>query len=115
MHNIENVRRMLNEVKDHIDYLELFSDMDLVGDDTRHLVDSINAAKTEHGRLEADTLEEAADLKFLYDRLKNVHSSIKVIRNTIGRLEERIEAALDITNNIAGAVEDNTNEDNQDY
>lgn len=101
-----SIERHLADIDEHLLSLEYFCDTEIVGDDARHLLDDIKAAMREQLRTRNSKLNDLADLKALYDRLKRINSSVKVMRNTLARCEEAITNAIDSCDIIAQHIEE---------
>jgi hypothetical protein len=106
MTNRDAIRRHLAIIDDNIKSLDFYVDTEIVGDDARHLMSDIKGAEREFTRTNADRLEEAWDIKPLYDRLKAIQTSLRVLRNTMDLSDKAIEKALESCNSIAAEVED---------
>jgi hypothetical protein len=113
MSNRDLIRRHLGVIKDQIETLEYLCDTEIVGEDARHLLTDIKGAEREHLHINADKLEELWDVKPLYDRLKSIQTSVRVLKNSVDRSEIVIEDAIDSCRIISNEVESDTAEDDQ--
>jgi hypothetical protein len=111
MTNPELIRRHLAKILDELEALEYYCDSEIVGDDARHLLEDIRGAKREHIWVKPDELSESYQLKPLYDRLKSVQSSLRILRNTLDRADKSIDTALESCGEISNAVEGVRDED----
>jgi hypothetical protein len=106
MSNKEHLQRQLTIISDELSNLEYYCDTEIVGDDARHLLDDIKAAAREHLRAKNTPLKDMSELKPLYDRLKRVYTSIRVMKNTLAQCEKAIDQAIDSCHSIASSMED---------
>jgi len=111
MTNRDAIRRHLAIIDDKLSSLEFYCETEIVGDDARHLLTDIKGAQRQHTRTDADAIDESWDVKPLYDRLKSVQTSLRVLRNTLDLSDKAIEKALDACAEISSAVE--SPEDNE--
>lgn len=111
MTNRESLARHLKSIDDQLGSLEYYCDTEIVGDDARHLLDDIKAAQREYLRTSNETLIRVEDLKPMYDRLKRINSSIRVMRNTLAQCEKAINSALDSADHAAENLSQDTDED----
>jgi hypothetical protein len=111
MTNLELIRRHLARIREELDSLEYYCDSEIVGDDARHLLDDIRGATRELVWVKPDELSESYQVKPLYDRLKSVKSSLRVLRNTLDRSDKAIDSALESCSDISNAVEEVNDED----
>ena len=102
----EALKKHLDNISDQLGSLEYYCDTEIVGDDARHLLSDIEAGKREHLRTINSPLTELWDLKPLYDRLKRINSSIKVMRNTLAQCEKSIADAIDSCDNVAQHIDE---------
>jgi len=102
----ESLKRHLNNIEEQLKSLEYFCDTEIVGDDARHLLADIEAGKREHLRAVNSPMTELWDLKPLYDRLKRINSSVKVMRNTLAQCEKAIADAIESCDNIAQHIDE---------
>ena len=110
----ESLQRHLKNIDEQLVSLEYHCDTEIVGDDARHMLDDIEAAQREHLRTINSELKELWDLKPLYDRLKRINSSIKVMRNTLAQCEKAIADAIESCDNIAQHIEESNSEDDDE-
>jgi len=109
-----SIERNLQTIDENLSALEYFCDTEIVGDDARHLLNDIHAAQREQLRTRNSKLRDLSDLKPLYDRLKRINSSVKVMRNTLAQCEAAIEIALDASDLLAQHIEEsNPNADSE--
>ena len=113
MSNRDLIRRHLGVIKEQIGTLEYLCDTEIVGEDTRHLLSDIKGAEREHLHVNPDKIEELWDMKPLYDRLKSIQTSIRVLKNNVDRSEIAIEEAIDSCRIISNEVENDNAEDDQ--
>lgn len=106
MSNKEHIQRQLTIISDELSNLEYYCDTEIVGDDARHLLGDIQAASREHLRAKNTPLSDMSELKPLYDRLKRVYTSIRVMKNTLAQCEKAIDKAIDSCHSIASNIED---------
>lgn len=115
MTNRESLARHISAISEHLSSLEYYTDTEIVGDDARHLLDDIKSADREQCRVINGIINHkilhVEDLKPLYDRLKRINSSIRVMRNTLAQCEKAIASALDAADHAAENLSQNTNED----
>lgn len=111
MTNRDAIRRHLAIIDDALGSLENYCETEIVGDDARHLLDAIKGAQRQHVRTDAEAIEESFDVKPLYDRLKAVKTSLRVLRNTLDLSEKAVEKAIESCAAISAEVE--TPEDNE--
>lgn len=84
----------------------------VASDDLFNLQLAINAAQEELTRLDAEDIEEAYDIKPIYDRIKAVIAHERVLRNQLDRVALAADNALDLCNLLSAHVEEhNPNED----
>lgn len=102
----ESLQRHLANIEEQLKSLEYYCDTEIVGDDARHLLADIEAGKREHLRAANSNLTELWDLKPLYDRLKRINSSVKVMRNTLAQCERAIADAIESCDNIAQHIDE---------
>jgi len=111
MTNRDAIRRHLSIIQDNLDSLEFYCETEIVGDDCRHLLTDIKGAQRQHTRTDADAIEESFDVKPLYDRLKCIQTSLRVLRNNLNLSDKAIEKAMESCAAISAEVE--TPEDNE--
>jgi len=105
MTNRDAIRRHLSIIDDALGSLEFYCETEIVGDDTRHLLDHIKGAQRQHVRTDAEAIEESWDIKPLYDRLKAIQTSLRVLRNSLDLSDKAIEKAMESCNSISAEVE----------
>lgn len=111
MTNRESLARHIKNIEEQLSSLDYYCDTEIVGDDARHLLADIHAAQREHLRMSNETLTVVEDLKPMYDRLKRINSSIKVMRNTLAQCEKAILSAIDSADHAAENLSQDTPED----
>jgi hypothetical protein len=105
MTNRDSIRRHLAIIDDNLGSLEYYCETEIVGEDTRHLLCDIKGAQRQHVRTDADAVEESWDIKPLYDRLKSIQTSLRVLRNNLDLSDKAIEKALESCNAISAEVD----------
>lgn len=105
MTNRDAIRRHLSIIDDSLGSLEFYCETEIVGDDARHLLDHIKGAQRQHVRTDAEAIEESWDIKPLYDRLKAIQTSLRVLRNSLDLSDKAIEKAMESCNSISAEVE----------
>ena len=105
MTNREAIRRHLAIIDDNLGSLEYYCETEIVGEDTRHLLSDIKGAQRQHVRTDADAVEESWDIKPLYDRLKSIQTSLRVLRNNLDLSDKAVEKALESCNAISAEVD----------
>ena len=105
MTNRDAIRRQLAIIDDALGSLEFYCETEIVGDDCRHLLSDIKGAQRQHARTDADKVEESWDVKPLYDRLKSIQTSLRVLRNNLDLSDAAVEKALDACRAVSDAVE----------
>ena len=113
MTNHDKITRHLGIIKEQIETLEYLCDSEIIGEDARHLLSDIKGAEREHLHLDPQRIEELWDMKPLYDRLKSVQTSIRVLKNSVDRSELAIEEAMESCQIISQEVEDSQEQDDQ--
>lgn len=113
MTNREQIRRRLLEIREHLIDLEYLADTEIIGEDSRHLLNDVHRAKAEQLHLNPETVDELYEVKPLYDRLKSIKCSLRCLQGTIERADESIEEALEAINYISREIED-ANETDED-
>lgn len=111
MTNRDAIRRHLAVIDDALGSLEYYCETEIVAEDTRHLLSDIKGAQRQHVRTDADAIDESWDIKALYDRLKSIQTSLRVLRNNLDLSDKAIEEAIESCNAISAEVE--TPEDNE--
>lgn len=111
MPNRDLIRRKLNDIDEALGSLEFYCETEIVGDDTRHLLTDIKGAQRQHARTDADSIQESYDVKALYDRLKAVQTSLRVLRNTLDQCDKAVEQSLDACRDISHNVEEIENDE----
>jgi len=110
MTNRDLIRRHLAEIKTQLDSLDYICQTEIIGEDARHLDADIKGATRQALWIEADKLEEAYQLKPLYDRLKAISCTLRILRNNIDLSDKAIETALESCRVISAETEE-VNED----
>lgn len=115
MTNRESLTRHVSSISEQLNTLEYYCDTEIVGDDARHLLADIKSGQKEIGRvinnLIYQNVNHVEDLKPLYDRLKKIHASVRVMRNSLSQCEKAIALALDSADHAAENLSQDTNED----
>lgn len=111
MPNADLIRRLIAKIREDLASLEYYCDSEIVGDDARHLLEDIRGAGRELVWVNPDELSESYQVKPLYDRLKSVQSSLRILRNTLDRSDKAIDSALESCADISNAVEEVPDED----
>lgn len=110
----ESFLRHLANIDEQLNSLEYFCDTEIVGDDARHLLDDIKAGQREHLRAKNSPMTDLSELKPLYDRLKRVLSSVRVMRNTLAQCEKAIDNAIHSCDSMAQHIEESTKPEDDD-
>jgi hypothetical protein len=110
MTNRDLIRRHLAEIKAQLDSLDYTCQTEIIGEDARHLEADIKGATRQALWIEADKLEESYQLKPLYDRLKAISCTLRILRNNIDLSDKAIETALESCRIISAETEE-VNED----
>lgn len=111
MTNRDAIRRHLAVIDDALGSLEYYCETEIVAEDTRHLLSDIKGAQRQHVRTDADAIDESWDIKALYDRLKSIQTSLRILRNNLDLSDKAVEKAIESCNAISAEVE--TPEDNE--
>jgi hypothetical protein len=106
MTNRDAIRRNLERISKALEAIEFQCTTEIVADDTRRLVSDINGAMRQHLRTPVENIEESADVKPLYDRVKSIQVSLRVLRNTLDLCDAAVDDALQACQQIANAVEE---------
>jgi hypothetical protein len=106
MTNRDAIRRQLAIIEDSLQMLDVLCDTEIVGNDARHLECDIKGAQRELVRTDGDKIEESYEVKPLYDRLKAIQTSLRVLRNTLDRSDDAIANAMTACAAISREVED---------
>jgi len=102
----ENIERLIRTIRDNLTDCELYHNSPATKNDQANMENLILAALIEANRIDADKLEEIADVKPLHDRIHSIVLALRVSRNTLERLEHYAELALEHARQIAHAVEE---------
>lgn len=105
MTNREAIRRHLAIIDDALGSLEYYCETEIVAEDTRHLLSDIKGAQRQHVRTDAEAIEESWDVKPMYDRLKSIQTSLRVLRNNLDLSDKAIEKAIESCHAISAEVE----------
>ena len=105
MTNKTALRRHLAAVSEALSSMAVLIDIDLVGDNARHLEGDVKSAQAELNSIESDSVDSVADLLYLRDRLRHLRTSVNVIANTVHRLETSANEAMDALDNATDSVE----------
>lgn len=108
MTNRDYLRNILNQLAGEVAALRPTPKDELVASnvDLYHLQVAINEASDELARLDADNIEEAYDIKPLYDRIKVIIAHERVIRNHLDRVALAADNAIDLCNLLSVQVEE---------
>ena len=112
--NITYLNRLLNEIKDHIEACDLYSNPPLtLIDDYNALNNNIKSALLESHRVNAETLEETYQVQVLYERIKAITFMCQIFRLHIDRIDHHAQQALSTIKTLSVAIESSepTNED----
>jgi len=102
----ENIERLIRTIRDNLTDCELYHNSPATKNDQANMENLILAALIEANRIDADRLEEIADVKPLHDRIHSIVLALRVSRNTLERLEHYAELALEHARQIAHTVEE---------
>ena len=105
MTNTELIRRHVEAIDGSLREVAYLLDMEILAEDTRHFGSDIKSAQRELINLRIDELEEARDLRGLYDQLKRLKFCVRVIQNNLNRCEKAIDSAEESLNVITREVE----------
>lgn len=115
MTNRESLARHISAISEHLSSLEYYTDTEIVGDDARHLLADIKSAEREQCRVVNGIIQQkilhVEDLKPLYDRLKKINTSVRVMRNSLAQCEKAIASALDAADHAAENLSQDNTED----
>ena len=114
MTNKTALRRHLAAISEALSMMSVLVDIDLVGDNARHLEDGVKAAQRELNAIEPDSVSNLSDLSFLRDRIRHARSSVNVLANTLHRLEKHANEAMDALDNATDTVADSAPSDTED-
>lgn len=106
MTNKDAIRRHLSGIKDTLDSLEYECETEIVGEDARHLLTDIQAALRTLNSLDPDSIKSDYDIEGLSSRLFRLHSSIRVLRGTLNRIEGHMETLSARLDAIESATEE---------
>jgi hypothetical protein len=108
MTNREYLRNILNQLAGEVQALRPTPEdsVTLAGSDLMQLQIAINEAATELERLDAENIEEAYDIKPIYDRVKAVIAHERVLRNQLDRVALAADNAIDLCNLLSAHVEE---------
>lgn len=113
MTNRELIRRHLEAIKGHLSDLDYQCETEIVGEDARHLDADIKAATRQATWVDPEKLEESYQLKPLYDRLKSIQCTLRILRNNIDLSDRAIESALESCQVIGAEVEESSGQDDE--
>jgi hypothetical protein len=116
MTNREYLRNILGQLAGEVQALRPTPEesVTLAGSDLMQLQIAINEAATELERLDAENIEEAYDIKPIYDRVKAVIAHERVLRNQLDRVALAADNAIDLCNLLSAHVEEhNPSEEDQ--
>jgi hypothetical protein len=106
MTNKDAIRRHLAGIKDTLHSLEYECETEIVGEDARHLLTDIQAALRALNALDPDSIKSDYDIEGLSSRLFRLHSSIRVLRGTLTRIEGHMETLSGRLDAIESATEE---------
>ncbi len=106
MTNKDAIRRHLSGIKDTLDSLEYECETEIVGEDARHLLTDIQAALRALNALDPDSIKSDYDIEGLSSRIFRLHSSIRVLRGTLNRIEGHMETLSSRLEGIELATEE---------
>lgn len=106
MTNKDSIRRHLSGIKEDLGSLEYECDTEIVGDDTRHLLNDIRAAQRDLAALDPDKIKTDYDIEPLAARARRIYASIRVLRGTLGRIEGHMENLTGRLDAIESATEE---------
>jgi hypothetical protein len=108
MTNREYLRNILGQLAGEVQALRPTPEdsVTLAGSDLMQLQIAINEAATELERLDAENIEEAYDIKPIYDRVKAVIAHERVLRNQLDRVALAADNAIDLCNLLSAHVEE---------
>lgn len=106
MPNLEAIARQLEIIDERLKSLEYYCETEIVGDDCRHLLCDIKGAMRQHIWTVPAELKQPSDLRPLYDRLKSIQSSLRVLQNNLNLSFKAVEDSLECCHLIAEDVDD---------
>lgn len=106
MTNKDSIRRHLSGIKEDLGSLEYECDTEIVGDDTRHLLNDIRAAQRDLAALDPDKIKSDYDIEPLAARARRIYASIRVLRGTLCRVEGHMENLTGRLDAIESATEE---------
>ena len=108
MTNREYLRNILGQLAGEVQALRPTPEdsVTLAGSDLMQLQIAINEAATELERLDAENIEEAYDIKPIYDRVKAVIAHERILRNQLDRVALAADNAIDLCNLLSAHVEE---------
>jgi hypothetical protein len=106
MPNLEAIMRQLDIIDDKLKSLEFYCETEIVGDDCRHLLSDIKGAMREHTRTVPADLKAPGDLKPLYDRLRSIRASVRVLQNNVRLSSNAIDEAIECCHLISQSVDE---------
>jgi hypothetical protein len=105
MTNREYLRNLLTQLAGELATLRPNSFEGISGD-ANSLAESINAVSNELDALDADKIEEAYQVKPIYDRVKAVIAHERILRNQLDRVALAADNAIDLCNLLSAHVEE---------
>ena len=111
MTNREHIRKLLEDIRGRLLDLEYYCETEIVGEDTRHLASDIKGAQRQQVNLDADKLQEAWEIKPLYDRLKSISCSLRILRNNLDLSDRAVNEAIDALQAIGSEIEEQTDDE----
>jgi len=111
MTNRDLIRRLLETVKNNLSDLDYYCETEIIGEDARHLDADIKGATRQALYVDPEKLEESFQLKPLYDRLKSIQCTLRILRNNLDLSDKAIESALESCQLIGAEVEETNKPD----
>ena len=111
MPNREHLLNLSNQIAELLLELPHIADAPDVIRDAQHLLDALESARAEQDALHIPTLEEAAHVKPLHDRLHAAVIHCRVMRNNLDRIEHATGQALELSRQMSAAVEEPEQDD----
>lgn len=75
-------------------------------EDVSTIIDDFAAAKAALLAIKPEAIEEAHDVKALYDRVHLIAVRLRAVRNDLDARDQQIERALDLCRQLGAAAED---------
>lgn len=106
MTNKDSIRRHLALVSESLKDLEYRCDTEIVGEDSRHLLNDTQAALRVVATLDAENIKNDYDLYSLSVRLNRIYASIRVLKGTLRFIEKDMEKVSESMEAIERATEE---------